>query len=84
MPDLVPPIDRQYTLMFFAGHKTMTAGDEQAFTAWFPLLTEIARRCQPAIDEAVARGGYMATGPAKVIDNAIVGYILSRRAEEPI
>lgn len=83
LPDLVPPIDRQYTLMFFAGHKTMAAGDEQAFAAWFPLLAEIARRCQPAIDTAADRGGYMATSPAKVIDNAIVGYILSRRAEEP-
>lgn len=30
--------------MFFAGHKTMTAGDEQVFDAWFPLLAEIARR----------------------------------------
>lgn len=83
LPDLLPPIDRQYTLMFFAGHKTMTAGDEQAFAAWFPLLAEIARRCQPTIDAAAARGDYMATSPAKVIDNAIVGFAHSRRAEGP-
>lgn len=46
LPDLVPPIDRQY---------------------------EIVRRATTEIQEAIERGGFMASGAAKIIDNAIIG-----------
>ena len=73
LPNLVPPIDRQYTFQFFTGQKQVS--DERgAFTAWFPLLGEIGRRRASSVNDVVERGGYMATGPAKVIDNAIVGF----------
>lgn len=70
LPDLIPPIDRQYTFRFFSGQKQVPSGDQRAFLEWFPYLAEIGRRCCDAIEIAVNRRGPMATGPAKVIDNA--------------
>lgn len=75
LPDLVPPIDRQYTFNFFTGQK-MVASDRAAFQDWFPRLADIGVRCQEPIRDAIARGGFMATGgEAKVIDNAIMGFM---------
>ena len=75
LPNLVPPIDRQYTFQFFTGQKAVTTGDERAFLEWFPYFAEIGKRAADEINGAVARGGFMATGPAKVIDNAIIGFM---------
>lgn len=74
LPDLVPPIDRRYTFRFFTGQLAVRS-DEGAFAEWFPLVEEIAGRCADPIDEALRRGGVFATGPPKVIDNAIIGFI---------
>ena len=73
LPDLVPPIDRQYTFNFFTGRK-MVPSDKAAFLDWFPRLADIGRRCREPIRDAIARRGFMATGEAKVIDNAIMGF----------
>jgi hypothetical protein len=75
LPGLVPPIDRQYTFRFFTGQKQTPSGDQRAFLEWFPYLAEIGRRCRGAIEIAMNRGGPMASGPAKVIDNAIIGFM---------
>ena len=40
-----------------------------------PYLAEIGRRCRGAIEIAMNRGGPMASGPAMVIDNAIIGFM---------
>ena len=79
LPDLVPPIDRQYTFNFFTGQKMVTS-DQAAFLDWFPKLTDIGARCRKPIHEAISRGGFMATGEAKVIDNAIMGLMQRRRS----
>jgi hypothetical protein len=81
LPDLIPPIDRQYTFRFFTGQKQIASGDERAFLEWFPYLTEIGRRCRGAIQTAMNRGGPMASGPAKVIDNAIIGFMQAQDAQ---
>lgn len=75
LPDLVPPIDRQYAFQFFTGQKAVNSGDERAYLEWFPYLAEIGRRASAEIDEAIARGGFMATSAAKVVDNAIIGFM---------
>jgi DNA-binding MarR family transcriptional regulator len=75
LPDLVPPIDRQYTFRFFTGQLNVSRGDRAAFLEWFPHFCRIGRECGSEIDAIVARGGFMATGPAKVIDNAIMGFM---------
>ena len=80
LPDLVPPIDREYTFRFFTGQKSVSGGEARAFLEWFPYFCEIGRACMSEIEEILARGGYMATGRAKVIDNAIMGFTQSRRS----
>ena len=56
------------------------ASDSAALVEWFPYLAEIGRRCRGAIEIAMNRGGPMATGPAKVIDNAIISFM---QAQDP-
>jgi hypothetical protein len=80
LPDLVPPIDRQYTFSFFAGRKTVPS-HRAAFHDWFPRLVEIASRCSTHIEDAISRRGFMATGQAKVIDNAIIGFMRRYRRQ---
>jgi hypothetical protein len=77
LPDLIPPIDRQYTFTFFTGQKTVPS-DQAAFLEWFPILARIGAESQSSIKNAIDRGGFMATGEAKVIDNAIMGFAQSR------
>jgi hypothetical protein len=72
---LIPPIDRQYTFRFFTGQKQVPSGDQRTFLEWFPYLAEVGRRCRGVIETAISRGGPMASGPAKVIDNAIIGFM---------
>lgn len=75
LPNLVPPIDRQYTFRFFTGQMNVTTGDKNAFLEWFPYFCQIGRDCKEVIAVKIERGGFMATGPAKVIDNAIMGFM---------
>lgn len=77
LPNLVPPIDRQYTFRFFTGQKSVTGGERNAFLEWFPYFCEIGSRCKEDIALALSRNGFMATGRAKVIDNAIIGFMQS-------
>jgi hypothetical protein len=77
LPDLIPPIDRQYTFRFFTGQKAVRSGDRQAFMDWFPYLAEIGRRCRSPIEAATLRSTPTAMGHAKVIDNAIIGFMLT-------
>lgn len=74
LPGLIPPIDRQYTSRFFTGQRVIPSG-EHAFLEWFRYFAEIGQRCRTEIEAAVSRGGLMATGSSKVIDNAIVGFM---------
>jgi hypothetical protein len=78
LPDLIPPIDRQYTFRFFTGQKAVPAGDRQAFLEWFPYLAEIGRRCRSPIEAAMRQGTPMSDGRAKVIDNAIIGFMITK------
>jgi hypothetical protein len=78
LPDLIPPIDRQYTFRFFTGQKTVRGGDRRAFLEWFPYLADIGRRCRNPIDTAMRQGTRMSSGHAKVIDNAIIGFMITR------
>lgn len=77
LPDLIPPIDRQYTFRFFTGRKAVPAGDRQAFLEWFPYFAEIGGRCRSPIEAAMRQGTPMSAGRAKVIDNAIIGFVIT-------
>jgi hypothetical protein len=78
LPDLIPPIDRQYTFRFFTGQKAVPAGDRQAFLEWFPYFAEIGSRCRSPIEAAMRQGTPMSDGRAKVIDNAIIGFMITK------
>ena len=74
LPDLVPPIDREYTIRFFYNHTTLNRGDEKPFKEMYPRFHHIAISCRAEIKSRIGRG--MNTSITKVIDNAIVGYCL--------
>jgi hypothetical protein len=80
LPSLIPPIDRQYTSRFFTGQKAIPS-EEDAFLEWFRYFAEIGQRCSTHIDAVITRGGLMATGPSKVIDNAIVGFMQAKDSQ---
>lgn len=81
LPDLIPPIDRRYAFRFFAGPDSLVEDEGRAFLDWYPYLVEIGHRCDGAIGAAVSRGGYLATSPAKIIDNAIIGFIQAQESQ---
>ena len=70
---LVPPIDRQYTLMFFFNRKTLDAGDERTFKEVYPHFDHVSRTCRERIAARVGRGWH--TSSTKIVDNAIVGFV---------
>lgn len=74
LPDLVPPIDRQYTFRFFTGQGQVRS-DRSSFLEWYPAFIDIARKTSSHIAESLERGGFMATGEAKVVDNAIIAFM---------
>lgn len=79
----MPPIDRQYTIRFLYHHKTLSRGDEATFREIYPYFHRIAISChQPIQARLEARKG-MDTCAMKVIDNAIVGYVLTHLPRTP-
>jgi hypothetical protein len=74
LPELVPPIDREYTLMFFYNHKTLNRGDEVAFKEIYPYFQQISKKCKKEITRQMGRG-MINTSKTKIIDNAIISYV---------
>lgn len=74
LPNLMPPIDREYTLRFFFNNKTIHKQDELLFREIFPLFHEIGIICKNQINSHIGTGFH--TSFTKVIDNAIVGFVL--------
>lgn len=74
LPDLIPPIDREYTGRFFGWHipEFQTAQREIFETAW-DAFRSVAR--QVDLDAHVGTAEWN-TSPTKVIDNAIIGFCL--------
>ncbi|UVT18407.1 MAG: hypothetical protein H8K03_11185 [Nitrospira sp.] len=74
IPELVPPMDREYTLKFFFNHKNLNKSGEDAFREMYPHFHRIAVSCRERIEARLGKGMY--TSFTKVIDNAIVGYVV--------
>lgn len=84
LPDLVPPIDRAYTLAFFFGPRVLAEAEEEpAFYLMYPQFRQIAVACKGAIDKRLAQPTEWDTSTTKVIDNAIAGYVRVHRATKP-
>ena len=88
-PELVPPIDRQYTIRFFTQAPeawrdrkgkfrtvSLPAGVEKQFSLFLDIcirMKKLADRIEPRILEAERR--QHSVGPPKALDNAIVNYV---------
>ncbi|MBI1955790.1 MAG: hypothetical protein HYS38_05305 [Acidobacteria bacterium] len=72
LPDLVFPIDREYTQTFFKWSTDFDKHPEECFKFGFQAVSEVARRA----GLARYRGTGWRTSLAKILDNAIVGYDL--------
>ncbi len=79
LPELLPPMDREYTLTCFFGHKGLQYGEADRFQWIFVAFNDIAARCGPRLDARVAAGGGMHTSRSKVLDNVVVGYVWAGR-----
>jgi hypothetical protein len=73
LPDLLPPIDRNFTLRFFGQLTANGVKQEAAFRSIFPSLHHIAAATAPEFQVIGGKG--MHTGIPKMVDNAIVGYV---------
>jgi hypothetical protein len=83
LPDLLPPIDRQYTLLFFFGN-TNPAGEEMhLFDQIFPHFAKVANEKRPIITQIVSQSiDSFHSSESKVVDNAIVGYVLKHNLKK--
>lgn len=81
LPDLVPPMDREYTFQFFYGRNMLSVDEATAFGEMFSRLIRVACNQQSTIGALLDRSWN--TSAAKVIDNAIVGYMIAREGAEP-
>jgi hypothetical protein len=74
LPDLVPPMDREYTQAFFGWHNPeFQYRQEYCFKYIFRSMAMIARRVKPSL--YVGTGWHTST--AKIMDSAIVGFCLA-------
>jgi hypothetical protein len=78
LPDLMPPIDREHTLRFFYNSKSPTRIDDR-FPEIFPKFIEIAVQKKENIRKTLGKGFH--TSETKVIDNAIVGFLLRNNSK---
>ena len=75
-PNLIPPIDREYTIRFFYNHKNLNQDNNKTFKEIYPYFIKIAKSCKNDIEKQKGKAP-MATSKTKIIDNAIVGYVLN-------
>ncbi len=75
LPDLVPPIDRAYVLRFFYNRGTLTSPEEKTFKEIYPFFHRVAQAAAPRLRNLLGKG--MHTSETKIIDNAIVGFVLA-------
>ena len=80
LPNLIPPIDRRYTLAYF-GINTMLPSQKPAseiFKHLYPKFVEISKELESHIKAKVdPNSDNWNTSFTKIIDNAIIGYQLS-------
>src|SRR3972149_6281579 len=74
LPSLIPPIDRSYTYRFFYDRNMLSISENEALKEMYTRLHMIATANRNKIDCWVGKGFNCFV--RKVIDNAIVGYVL--------
>ncbi len=75
LPDLVPPIDREYIFKFFYGHNIYNPAKEgEVFGEIFERYWSISNKLDLSKEDFLNRGGFTTSIP-KLIDNAMVGFV---------
>lgn len=75
LPELVPPMDRRFTQSFFGWGSEFQTQQEECFRLAFQAFAELATLVRPS--RLVGTGDLWRTGPAKVLDSALVGFCLA-------
>jgi len=76
LPNLVPPIDREYTAKFFLWRNQMQYRQREMFSDVFPRLVQLAKDIAGPVASYIGSG--FNTSLPKVVDNAIVGFMLDQ------
>ena len=87
VPDLVPPVDREYTIRFLHGHKQLP---KQKEGEWKMLRQFLEHFFYPALEDDRFQAAYRGwdqpgsdlpwnTSQLKTVDNLVVGYVRSHR-----
>ncbi len=78
LPDLIPPIDREYTQTFFGwSNPEFQYHPKKCFSYGFSALARIAR----AVNPAQYVGADWRTSKSKILDNALVGFCRMHKLE---
>lgn len=81
LPALVPPLDREYTYRFFYCRNMLSVDERTAFQEMFTRVLHVGFAQGPLIRSLI--DSTWNTGPAKVVDNGIVGFMIGREGAEP-
>lgn len=84
LPFLLPPIDREYTLRCFFGKKNVTKGStifKQLFRCFYLIAQDSHEQIEMIMNDSDSFN-LMNTSFTKVIDNAVVGYLLPREVSK--
>jgi hypothetical protein len=81
LPALMPPMDREYTYRFFYDRTMLSVDERTAFSEMFTRMVGVAR-ARGSVIRGVMDDAWN-TGPAKVVDNAIVGYLIAQEGAPP-
>lgn len=73
LPDLVPPVDRQYTIRFFGNRSISRKNEGFIFLEIFDKFWLICKRLNLSEKDYI-NGKEFTTSIPKLIDNAIIGY----------
>ena len=74
LPELIPPIDRTYTFNLFYNRNSLTVPEEAAFTEMMTGFYGIAVANRRQVVEHLGSGWN--SSKTKVLDNAVVGYVV--------
>lgn len=78
LPELVVPVDGQYTAAFFGWSRNeLLNRPRDMFFKVFPTLADIAKRIKPQVSSYAGQPFHRTL--AKIVDNAIAGFVISER-----
>jgi hypothetical protein len=76
LPELIPPIDRTYTYNFFYNRDMLSIPEKDAFMEMYTRMHKIAANNRDLLQSRVGSGWY--SSQSKILDNAIVGYVVGK------